>query len=144
MPQVGSVDVVVTRRLADHSRRRASHDLSVPGRSALRGYRPRASQRARLPPTRSESSVSKIGMRRPTTSAHTPGPWQLEYDAGEHIIRMGSAITNRSQHQVQHIITYDHGLFADHDSTDAEVAQFVEADANARLIAAAPEMYEAL
>lgn len=78
----------------------------------------------------------------------TPGPWEVEYDPyGVHVIKMGSAIKSPAQHEPQHVIEYEHGCFAEYDDgepvSDAQLRQFREAEANARLIAAAPDLYEA-
>lgn len=76
-------------------------------------------------------------------TGHTPGPWKVEEQDGAHIILMGTALTSRAQHEVQHSIVYDHGLFPGDDETP-ESDQWVEAEANARLIAAAPDLYASL
>lgn len=77
-------------------------------------------------------------------STHTPGPWELEYDSelGEFTIRMGPAIENPGQYEPQHHL--DWGEFYEDADDVHERRQFEEAHANARLIAAAPEMYAAL
>jgi len=71
---------------------------------------------------------------------HTAGPWEVEYDEDNlaHVIRMATAIeTNGWRYQVQHQVEFSHGL----DSTDE---QFEEAEANAVLMAASPDLFEAL
>lgn len=76
--------------------------------------------------------------------SHTPGPWVVvETDEG-HEILMGSALPiPRSSWAVQHRIEYEHLLDPDADH-EVERAQYLEADANARLIAAAPDLKAAL
>ncbi len=71
--------------------------------------------------------------------AHTPGPWRWErdHDNESHVIRMASAIECRYLYKSLHLLTYDHGV-CDDDS------DFAEAEANASLIAAAPEMFAEL
>lgn len=72
--------------------------------------------------------------------SHTPKPWHVEYDGdwGEHVIRMASSLESPNAYEPQHAIKYSHGLRPE----DGD--QFAEAEAIARLIAAAPPMYEAL
>lgn len=68
---------------------------------------------------------------------HTPGPWNVYESDDGHEIRMGRA--NDSISYPSHcIVTYDHMIYP----VDGE--QYEEAEANARLIAAAPELLEAL
>lgn len=69
----------------------------------------------------------------------TPGPWLLEDDDWGHRICMGDAITSPYLHDTHNLIKYEHGCTA-----DETPAQFVQALANARLIAAAPDLYAAL
>lgn len=71
--------------------------------------------------------------------AHTPGPWRVEEFEEGHIILMGTALTRRANHEVQHSIFYEHGLFRGDDEV-AQSPQWAEAEANARLIASAPDM----
>jgi hypothetical protein len=80
---------------------------------------------------------------------HTPGPWQLIVTDDGHEIRMGSATTNHGSYESQHIVEYDHGCILD-DETDEDLSdpspetrQYMEAEANARLIAAAPDLLAA-
>lgn len=76
-------------------------------------------------------------------SEWTPGPWSVEYDEREsgHVIRMGEAIETPWSFPSEQIIRYDHTISPDDDD---EQEQFATADANAHLIAAAPDLYEAL
>lgn len=75
----------------------------------------------------------------PMTTKHTPGPWRLvETDEG-HEIHFGSRITSPGRFRAQHRpVEYEHSLFPD------ESQYYAEAVANARLIAAAPDLLEAL
>lgn len=75
--------------------------------------------------------------------AHTPGPWEVEETDDGHLIRMGSALTNHAQYEVHHAINYDHGLDGHYAETEAERSQCSEAQDNAYLIAAAPDLLEA-
>jgi hypothetical protein len=45
---------------------------------------------------------------------------------------------------VQQVVEYEHGLWLDDDSTEQERAQYEEAVANVHLMAAAPDLLEAL
>lgn len=77
----------------------------------------------------------------------TPGPWELEETEEGHVIRMGKAIENTGMFPSHMEIEYNHGCLLDGEEGDvfseAEIEQALEARANALLISAAPEMYEA-
>lgn len=75
----------------------------------------------------------------------TPGPWESSEADDGHEIRMGTAIESRHSYEAQHIISYNHGLFVDDDldSPSPETLQYFEAEANAHLIAAAPDLLAA-
>lgn len=81
-------------------------------------------------------------------SKFTPGPWELEETEDGHVIRMGKAIENHSEFPSHMEIEYNHGCLLDGEEGDVfnevEIKQAEEALANANLIAAAPDMYEAL
>ena len=74
---------------------------------------------------------------------HTDGPWKVLFDEGNdmHVVTMGSALGGGNPCEVQHRIEYNHGLYPD--AGTKRHGQFVEADANARLIAAAPDLLAA-
>lgn len=78
----------------------------------------------------------------------TPGPWEVEETEDGHIIRMGKAIESPSEFPSHMEIDYDHGCLLDGEEGDifseGEIKQAEEARANAFLIVAAPDMYEAL
>ena len=71
----------------------------------------------------------------------TPGPWKLEYDdddfAGTFTLCMATAIKNRGMYNANHLIDLYEGVWDDD-------IDFAETRANAQLISAAPELYEAL
>lgn len=77
-----------------------------------------------------------------TVAGHTPGPWESSFDAREsgHVIRMGEAIETPWSFPSEQIIRYEHSLYPT-DPDDAD--QFALAEANARLIAAAPDLLTA-
>jgi hypothetical protein len=81
------------------------------------------------------------------SAQHTPGPWEWGVDdmGDGHVIRMGSSLgqPRPRKWEVQHFIAYDHGLTPE-DGGGAEADQYVEAEANAKLIAAAPELLDLL
>lgn len=60
---------------------------------------------------------------------------------------MGTALGESGVYQVHHIIRYDHGLFPAFEGGEPapprQLQQFLEAEANARLIEAAPDLFEA-
>ncbi|MHC1670482.1 hypothetical protein ACODUO_15080 [Stenotrophomonas maltophilia] len=73
-------------------------------------------------------------------SKHTKGPWKWKSDqrmGGFHVY-MDTAIGKRSGYESHHHLEMDFSLYPE----DGE--QWEEAKANARLIAAAPELLEAL
>lgn len=78
----------------------------------------------------------------------TEGPWEVECDEeyGNHTIRMGTAIEDRGSFEPQHVVEYEHGCWFDKDSEEDCPAnkQAREAEANANLMAASPDMYKAL
>lgn len=79
----------------------------------------------------SEATATKI--------VHTPGPWECSYDdENGHVIRMGSALGNSSNYESQHLVEYDHFIEPD----EGDGSQFAEAAANARLMAAAPDLLD--
>lgn len=75
-------------------------------------------------------------------TAFTPGPWVLLHTDDGHLIRMGTFLQS-GRKAPHHEVAYCHGLFIDDDYPTAQ-DEFAEAEANANLIAAAPDLYEAL
>ena len=73
-------------------------------------------------------------------AGHTPGPWRYEEDDYGHVITMGSRLGDPSHWAVQHEIEYQHGLDP---SYEPDTYAFAEAEANARLIVAAPDLLAA-
>lgn len=73
-------------------------------------------------------------------SKYTPGPWKWKYDKeyGAHKILMGSRLKSSSRFQSHHEIEHNHCIYPE------DGPQFQEAQANIRLMCAAPDMYEAL
>jgi hypothetical protein len=70
-------------------------------------------------------------------SKHTPGPWEAHESDDGHEIHMGERVGSGHMYQTQHILGYDHGL------SEEDGKQFEEAEANAWLIAAAPDLLAA-
>jgi hypothetical protein len=58
------------------------------------------------------------------------------------MIRMGTAINSHHQHKSHHIVFYDHGV--SETMWGGNDLQYAEACANARQMAASPDMYAAL
>ncbi len=72
----------------------------------------------------------------------TEGPWEVVATAEGHVITMGTALGNPFGYECHHEIEYHHELNEDGD--EQEKQQYAEAEANAKLIIQAPEMYNAL
>lgn len=72
---------------------------------------------------------------------HTPAPWELTADEEGWTIRMDSALADTGHWQVQHRIELEWG---DTYEEEGDNSQYEEAEANARLIAAAPDLLAAL
>jgi len=70
---------------------------------------------------------------------HTPGPWILDEECDGLVLAMGSRIENPSSYQTHHEIE----LYEEYSYDDFEREQREEAFANARLIAAAPDLLAA-
>ena len=68
---------------------------------------------------------------------YSKGKWKLAYVDGAHIISMCTASQNPNDYEPQHLIEYTHGLYPE------DKQQFDEAEANATLIAAAPDLFAA-
>jgi hypothetical protein len=75
-----------------------------------------------------------------TKATHTPGPWQCSESDDGHEIRMGDAITSRGMHDCHNLIEYNHGLYYDDDLSPPQLEQYQQAEANATLIAASPDL----
>jgi hypothetical protein len=75
-----------------------------------------------------------------TKVTHTPGPWVFNESDDGHEIRMGDAIKSRAMHDCQNLIEYNHGLFYYDDMTPPQLEQYQQAEANAKLIAASPNL----
>lgn len=76
----------------------------------------------------------------------TPGPWEVEETDDGHVIRMGEAVTSPHLYASHLVCEYLHGCFydAEYPETDGDNLQALEAEANAYLIASAPEMHDNL
>jgi hypothetical protein len=72
----------------------------------------------------------------------TPGEWEAEAEEhdGLHVLRFGSALESRGNYESHHLIEYQHDVYPE----DGDGAQYAEADANARFIAAAPRLLTAV
>lgn len=77
-------------------------------------------------------------------AAATPGPWIYEETDDGHDIRMGTAIESPGHYDSHHVIEYDHSCFYDEDEAEESNEQALEAEANAELIAKAPETIASL
>ena len=72
---------------------------------------------------------------------HTPGPWTWGRTEDGHEIRMGNAINAVGIYDSHCVIEYNHSVWP-YDG-DEPNKQYEEAEANARLIAAAPDLLAA-
>jgi hypothetical protein len=76
----------------------------------------------------------------------TPGPWVVEESELGHVIKMGNALEDDDQYDAQCEVHYDHECYFAEEISEYHPMniQAKEAEANAYLMAAAPDMYEAL
>ncbi|HWQ42792.1 MAG TPA: hypothetical protein VN456_12255 [Desulfosporosinus sp.] len=76
----------------------------------------------------------------------TPGPWEVEETEDGHVIKMGNAIEHEGIFDSHCEVNYDHMCWYDEEVDESHPTnkQAAEAEANVYLIAAAPDMYEAL
>jgi hypothetical protein len=77
-----------------------------------------------------------------TKVQHTPGPWAWERDEDEsgHVLWLGADI-DRGSHETHLRWICQHDIYPDGGAEEA--AQFAECEANARLMAAAPDLLAA-
>lgn len=83
-----------------------------------------------------------MNAKSPSTSKHTPGPWEI-YDMGSSTPHIGTVSPNpKAGWQYETVCNLFEDV-ADNYDTDNDYRTFGNAEANARLIASAPELYTA-